>query len=129
MTRSDAVANAQRAGRFPTKARLCRESCRSASFFFGFFRRFNSLKNRSAGSRYIIASRRAILVELIIRKIIRPILRWRSKHLIALYNSAAMSARNVLIFVRVGRDDPGAARRQAINQPSIGRNSKHSDAH
>ena len=28
MTRSDAVANAQRAGRFPTKARLCRESCR-----------------------------------------------------------------------------------------------------
>src|SRR5882724_6620515 len=66
---------------------------------------------------------------LIIRKIIRPILRGRSEHLIALDNSSAMSARNVLIFVRVGRDDPGAARRQTINQPSIGRNSKHSHAH
>ena len=37
MARSDAVANAQRAGRFPTKPRLCRELRRQASFFLDFF--------------------------------------------------------------------------------------------
>ncbi len=32
----------------------------------------------------------------------------------------AMSAGRELIFVRVGSDDPSAARRQTINQPPIG---------
>jgi hypothetical protein len=67
--------------------------------------------------------------DLIVRKIIRPILRWRSKYLIALDDSSAMSARSEFIFPRVRRDDSGAARRQTINQPSIGRNSDHSNAH
>src|SRR6266496_4724238 len=45
MTRSDAVANAQRAGRFPTNARLCRGLRRQASFFFGFFREVPKTKS------------------------------------------------------------------------------------
>ena len=36
MTKIDVVASAQRAGRFPTKARLCRESGVQASFFLIF---------------------------------------------------------------------------------------------
>ena len=99
--------------------------------FFGFFWTFQQPKKQFYRKAAVIslASRRALLTELIIRKIIRPILRRRSKHLIALDNGPAMSARYGLIFVRVGRDDPGAARRQTIDQPSIGRDSKHSDAH
>jgi len=69
------------------------------------------------------------LGELIVGRIIRPKLRRRSEHLIALDGNASMSARNELIFVRVGGDDPGAARGQTINQSSIGCNSKHSNAH
>jgi hypothetical protein len=67
--------------------------------------------------------------ELIVGRIIRPKLRTRSEYLVALGGHAAMSARNELIFVRVGGDDPSAARGQTINQPSIGRNPKHSDPH
>ena len=67
--------------------------------------------------------------ELIVRKIIGPVLSRRSKHLVALEGSAAMSARNEFNFVRIRCDDYGAAGGQTINQPSIGCNSKHSDAH
>ena len=75
-----------------------------------------------------LARARPVFEQLIVRKIIRPRLRRRRKYLVALDVSPPMPARNELIFVRVGRDDPGAARRQTINQPSIGRDSKHSDA-
>jgi hypothetical protein len=75
------------------------------------------------------ASRVRPLEDLIVRKIIRPRLWRRSKYLIPLDDSAPMSARNELVFVRIGRDDPGTARRQTINQPSIGGNSEHSNAH
>jgi hypothetical protein len=67
--------------------------------------------------------------ELIVGRIIRPKLRRRSEHLIALDGSAAMPARNELILVRIRRNDSGAPRGQTINYPSIGRYSKHSDAH
>ena len=66
---------------------------------------------------------------LIVRKIIPPKLGRRTKRLIAVDNSAAMSAWNELIFARVGRDNPGATRGQTINQPPIRCDSKHSDAH
>jgi hypothetical protein len=66
---------------------------------------------------------------LVVGKIIRPRLRRRNKYLVALDESTAMSAGRELIFVRVGSDDPSAARRQTINQPPIGRDSNHSDAH
>ena len=69
------------------------------------------------------------LGELIVGRIIRPKLRRRSEYLVALGGNAAMSAWNELIFVRVGGDDSGTARRQTVNQPSIGGDSKHSDAH
>jgi len=100
--------------------------------FFRLFWTFQQLKKQFYRKAAVISlplARVPSLAELIIGKIIRPILRWRSKHLIALDNGPAMSARYGLIFVRVGRDDPGAARRQTIDQPSIGRDSKHSDAH
>lgn len=72
---------------------------------------------------------RAALGELIVGRIVRPKLRGRSEYLIALDGNAAMPARSELIFARVGRDDSGVPRGQTINQPSVGRNSKHSDAH
>ena len=80
-------------------------------------------------SRCVSAPRGPPLENLIVRKIIRPKLWRRSKYLIPLDDSAAMAARTELVFVRVGRDDPGTARRQTINQPSIGGNSEHSNAH
>jgi hypothetical protein len=66
--------------------------------------------------------------DLIVGRIIRPKLRRRSEHLIALDGNAAMPARNELILVRIRRNDSGAPRGQAINYPSIGCYSKHSDA-
>lgn len=48
--------------------------------------------------------------------------------MVALDETAAMSAGSEFIFVRIGRDDSGAARWQTINQPSVGRNSEHSNA-
>ena len=98
--------------------------------FFRFFTRLNSPKpSVPKSSRHIFSVSREPMEELIVRKIIRSRLRRMSKYLVALDDSPPMSARNELIFARVGRDDPGAARRQTINQPSIGRDSKHSDAH
>ena len=58
-----------------------------------------------------LARARPVFEQLIVRKIIRPRLRRRRKYLVALDVSPPMPARNELIFVRVGRDDPGAARR------------------
>src|SRR5262249_38492567 len=101
-------------------------------FFSYFFERFlgQNLTCRKAGAVVSLRLARARRREkLIVRKIIRPKLRRRSEYLVALDGNPTMSTRNELIFVRVGRDDPSAARGQTINQPAVGCNAKHSDAH
>ena len=99
-------------------------------FFLIFFERFLG-QNRPVGKQepLSLASLTRPPEELIVGKIIRPKLRRRSEHLIALTGNAAMPARSELILVRIRRDDSGAPRGQTINYPSIGRYSKHSDAH
>jgi hypothetical protein len=99
--------------------------------FFRFFLQVQGSQNRSAGKQrpLSLASLSRAPEELIVGKIIRPKLRRRSEHLIALTGNAAMPARSELILVRIRRDDSGAPRGQTINYPSIGRYSKHSDAH
>src|SRR4029453_5648264 len=101
-------------------------------FFLLFFRGVPraDLTCRKAEAVTSLASHaHALLEKLIVGKIVQPRLRRRSEYLIALDGNAAMSARNELILVRVGRDDSGTARGQTVNQPSVGRNSKHSYAH
>jgi hypothetical protein len=98
------------------------------AFFLKFFRGEAAQQKADlplSSSRYILSVSRYLIV----RKIIRAKLRRRSKYLVALDDSAAVSARSGFIFTRIRRDDSGAARGQTINQPSIGRDSKHSDAH
>src|SRR6185437_16113947 len=92
-------------------------------FFSYFFDRFPGQKPTCSELRAVVSAPRARtpLEDLIVGKIIRPRLRRRNEYLVAPGGNAAMSARNELVFVRVGRDDPGAARRQTINEPSIGR--------
>src|SRR5206468_11437022 len=99
--------------------------------FFHFFCEVQRPQNRFAGKQrpLSLASRARRSEELIVGKIIRSKLRRRAEHLIALDWSTAVSARDELILVRIRRNDSGAPRGQTINYPSIGRYSKHSDAH
>lgn len=95
------------------------------AFFSNFFERFTGPKNQVCrkAAAVIFSVSRALLRKLIVGKIILPKLGRRSEYLIALDWNAAMSARNELIFVRVGRDNFRAARGQTVNYPSVGRNS------
>src|SRR4030095_1517255 len=115
------------------RRRGCAANRAARQAFFSSFLRGSGAQNegcRKAEAGTSLASHaHALLEKLIVGKIVRPRLRRRSEYLIALDGNAAMSARNGLIFARVGGDDPGAARGQTINQLAIGRNSKHSDPH
>ena len=66
---------------------------------------------------------------LVVGEVIRRKSRRGRKHFIAVNENAAVAPRREFAIVRVRRDNPGAAGGQTINQPSIGCNSKHSDAH
>jgi hypothetical protein len=101
-------------------------------FFSYFFERFLGQNPTYRKARAIVClrvSRACHPGQLIVGRIIRPKWRRRSEYLIALDGNAAMPARNELILVRIRRNDSGTSRWQTINYPSIGRYSKHSDAH
>src|SRR5438045_9731387 len=76
MARSDAVANAQRAGRFPTEARLCPELRHEASFFLIFFQLFlgQTLPCEKTGNSWHRCLVAVASGRLIVGKIIWPIL-------------------------------------------------------